>query len=80
MSWIDGQALCGTVQEVLAPQVLPGGKQEKPDGTKVEGKISAALYTPVRISIEPGDKALPLPGTQAKGVVFTRNIWGFYGF
>lgn len=76
----DGQALRGTVQEVLAPQILPGGKQEKPDGTKVEGKISAALYTPVRISIEPGDKALPLPGTQAKGVVFTRNIWGFYGF
>ncbi|WP_291440210.1 biotin/lipoyl-binding protein [Desulfovibrio sp.] len=76
----DGQTLRGTVLDVLAPQVLPGGKQEKQGGTTMQSGISAVLYTPVRISIEPGDKALPPPGTQAGCVVFTRNLWGFYGF
>ncbi|CAK7037226.1 MAG: hypothetical protein DESF_01558 [Desulfovibrio sp.] len=82
----DGQVLRGVVVDMFAPQALPGGQQEQPRGEGVQGGrnqkngASAALHVPVRISVEPGDKALPPPGTQARCVVFTRDLWGFYGF
>ncbi len=82
-----GQALRGAVLDVFAPQALPGNPQVLPGnpqgqqgGKKTEGGAAAALYTPVRISIEPGDQALPPPGTLAECVVFSRDILGFYGF
>ena len=75
-----GQALRGAVLDVFAPQALPGNPQGQQGGKKTEGGAAAALYTPVRISIEPGDQALPPPGTLAECVVFSRDILGFYGF
>lgn len=81
----DGQTLRGAVVEVFAPQAFSGGGQEKQGGKGVQSGqnqkngASAALYAPVRISVEPGDKALPPPGTQARCVVFTRDLLGVYG-
>ena len=75
----NGVSLRGAVNDVLAPQPLPAGPQTAQGVKGVESAAASAVYTPVRVSIVPGDSPLPVPGSAVSCVVLTRNIWGFYG-
>lgn len=74
-----GLSLRGAVNDVLAPQPLPANPQTAQGAKPTEGAAAPAVYTPVRVSIIPGDNPLPVPGSAVRCVVLTRNVWGFYG-
>ncbi|WP_288230162.1 HlyD family efflux transporter periplasmic adaptor subunit [uncultured Desulfovibrio sp.] len=81
----DGARLNGTVAEVLAPQPLPEGQErattrnmtQQAKGTEVRG---AALFLPVKITLDGPPSAALTPGEPVDCVIKTRNILGFSGF
>ncbi|WP_298033997.1 HlyD family efflux transporter periplasmic adaptor subunit [uncultured Desulfovibrio sp.] len=80
----DGARLKGMVAEVLAPQPLPDGQAraavrdtQQAEEAEVRG---AALFLPVKITLDGPPSAGLAPGEPVDCVVKTRNILGFSGF